>query len=59
VEKMRMLFRKSESTGKSILFRRAKGAELTSPGQRPGYLASPTVRPEGAEGFLPDENRHG
>jgi hypothetical protein len=56
---MRMLFRKSESTGKSILFRRAKGAELTSPGQRPGYLASPTVRPEGAEGFLPDENRHG
>ena len=35
----------------SVLFHRANGAEVTSPGQRPGYRFSEIVRPEGAEDF--------
>ena len=35
----------------SVLFHRANGAEVTSPGQRPGYLFPSIVRPEGAEEF--------
>ena len=35
----------------SVLFHRANGAEVTSPGQRPGYLFPSIVRPEGAEDF--------
>jgi len=31
---------------------RANGAEVTSPGQRPGYCAQALFRPERAEGFL-------
>jgi len=47
---------KCRTAFKLFLFPRANGAEVTSPGQRPGLPFLAMVRPEGAEVFFRYDN---